>query len=80
MAEDGEVESQWIKYWTPMAMDYGEYDPLRAGSIDGTGLTPHDRGIIRAMSAKCKLTYKFGQHSSTLLILLCRHASQKLRE
>lgn len=55
MAEETQSrEEEWIKNWTPMAMDYGEYDPLRAGSIDGTGVTPHDRGIVRAMNAKCK--------------------------
>ena len=27
------------------------YDPLKAGSIDGTDTVPHDRGIIRALRA-----------------------------
>ena len=74
MAESREEE--WIKNWTPMAMDYGEYDPLRAGSIDGTGVTPHDRGIVRAMSAKCKLTRTI-EICPLLLIPWCRYASQK---
>lgn len=30
------------------------YDPLKAGSIDGTDDMPHDHGIVRAMSAKYK--------------------------
>ena len=47
---------EWLQNWTPLAVDYGEYDPLRAGSIDGTDTTPHDHGIIRAMNANCKLS------------------------
>ena len=31
-----------------------EYDPLKAGSIDGTDVDPHDRAIFRAMHAKYK--------------------------
>lgn len=30
------------------------YDPLKAGSIDGTDTEPHDHGIVRAMNAKYK--------------------------
>ncbi|GFS00422.1 U11/U12 small nuclear ribonucleoprotein 35 kDa protein [Elysia marginata] len=30
------------------------YDPLKAGSIDGTDDYPHDKGIIRALQAKFK--------------------------
>ncbi|KAH3829726.1 U11/U12 small nuclear ribonucleoprotein 35 kDa protein-like [Dreissena polymorpha] len=30
------------------------YDPLKAGSIDGTDTEPHDRAILRAMNAKYK--------------------------
>ncbi|GFW38526.1 hypothetical protein TNCV_3286431 [Trichonephila clavipes] len=30
------------------------YDPLKAGSIDGTDAVPHDHGIVRAMQAKYK--------------------------
>ena len=55
MAEEGESrEEEWLRNWTPLAADYGEYDPLRAGSIDGTDTTPHDHGIVRAMSANCE--------------------------
>ena len=31
-----------------------EYDALKAGSIDGTDVDPHDRAIFRAMTAKYK--------------------------
>ncbi|XP_067667187.1 U11/U12 small nuclear ribonucleoprotein 35 kDa protein-like isoform X2 [Haliotis asinina] len=30
------------------------YEPLKAGSIDGTDTEPHDNGIVRAMKAKYK--------------------------
>ena len=29
------------------------YDTVRAGSIDGTDTTPHDKGLVRAAAAKC---------------------------
>ncbi|KAL6266427.1 hypothetical protein P5V15_003277 [Pogonomyrmex californicus] len=32
--------------WSPYAR---EYDPLKAGSIDGTDMQPHDKAISRAM-------------------------------
>uniref|UniRef100_A0A4X2JSP9 RRM domain-containing protein n=1 Tax=Vombatus ursinus TaxID=29139 RepID=A0A4X2JSP9_VOMUR len=35
--------------WMPIAK---EYDPLKAGSIDGTDEEPHDRAIWRAMLAR----------------------------
>ncbi|XP_077165502.1 U11/U12 small nuclear ribonucleoprotein 35 kDa protein isoform X1 [Paroedura picta] len=35
--------------WAPIAK---EYDPLKAGSIDGTDEEPHDRAIWRAMTAR----------------------------
>ncbi|XP_035687732.1 U11/U12 small nuclear ribonucleoprotein 35 kDa protein-like [Branchiostoma floridae] len=42
-----EAQSSWV--WSPIAR---VYNPLRAGSIDGTDLDPHDRAVIRAMDAK----------------------------
>ncbi|XP_053556482.1 U11/U12 small nuclear ribonucleoprotein 35 kDa protein [Bombina bombina] len=35
--------------WTPIAK---AYDPLKAGSIDGTDEEPHDRAVLRAMLAR----------------------------
>ncbi|CAO2629670.1 U11/U12 small nuclear ribonucleoprotein 35 kDa protein [Lemmus lemmus] len=35
--------------WVPIAK---EYDPLKAGSIDGTDEDPHDRAVWRAMLAR----------------------------
>ncbi|TRY93994.1 hypothetical protein DNTS_032816 [Danionella cerebrum] len=37
--------------WSPKAR---VYDPLKAGSIDGTDLEPHDRAVWRAMNARYK--------------------------
>uniref|UniRef100_A0A1A8RUS0 U11/U12 small nuclear ribonucleoprotein 35 kDa protein n=2 Tax=Nothobranchius TaxID=28779 RepID=A0A1A8RUS0_9TELE len=37
--------------WCPLAK---QYDPLIAGSIDGTDVEPHDRAIWRAMFARYK--------------------------
>uniref|UniRef100_A0A8C5LWF1 U11/U12 small nuclear ribonucleoprotein 35 kDa protein n=1 Tax=Leptobrachium leishanense TaxID=445787 RepID=A0A8C5LWF1_9ANUR len=35
--------------WNPIAK---KYDPLKAGSIDGTDEEPHDRAVLRAMLAR----------------------------
>ena len=40
-----------MERWSPIAK---VYDPLKCGSIDGTDTVPHDKGIIRAMNARCK--------------------------
>uniref|UniRef100_A0A8C4NFC2 U11/U12 small nuclear ribonucleoprotein 35 kDa protein n=1 Tax=Eptatretus burgeri TaxID=7764 RepID=A0A8C4NFC2_EPTBU len=40
-----------IESWSPIARTY---NPLRAGSIDGTDDKPHDRGIARAIHARYK--------------------------
>ncbi|KAG7515678.1 U11/U12 small nuclear ribonucleoprotein 35 kDa protein [Solea senegalensis] len=37
--------------WNPIAK---LYDPLKAGSIDGTDVEPHDRAVWRAMCARYK--------------------------
>lgn len=37
--------------WSPIAK---AYEPLKAGSIDGTDLEPHDRAVWRAMGARYK--------------------------
>lgn len=37
-----------MQNWSPYAK---EYDPLKAGSIDGTDTEPHDKAISRAMQA-----------------------------
>lgn len=37
-----------LQSWSPYAK---EYDPLKAGSIDGTDTEPHDKAISRAMQA-----------------------------
>ncbi|KAK7926139.1 hypothetical protein WMY93_008449 [Mugilogobius chulae] len=40
-----------MSFWSPIAR---EYDPLKAGSIDGTDDEPHDRAVFRAMIARYK--------------------------
>jgi U11/U12 small nuclear ribonucleoprotein SNRNP35 len=40
--------------WHPLAVDYGVYDPLMTGSIDGTDTRPHDRAVTRAYQASYK--------------------------
>ena len=52
MAEEDGRRSK--SFWAPLAVDYGEYVPLQAGSIDGTDTIAHDRGIVRAMNSRCK--------------------------
>lgn len=47
--------------WSPIAH---VYDPLMAGSIDGTDEIAHDHGIVRAMNSKYKPNKKVVGHSS----------------
>jgi len=51
------------------------YEPVKAGSIDGTDVDPHDRGIKRAMNAVEVHKYKHekdpkikGEASKTLYV------------
>ncbi|XP_006640297.3 U11/U12 small nuclear ribonucleoprotein 35 kDa protein isoform X1 [Lepisosteus oculatus] len=44
-----EQERKRMNDWTPVAT---VYDPLKAGSIDGTDVEPHDRAVWRAMVAR----------------------------
>jgi hypothetical protein len=39
-------DEEVLQNWKPYAKDY---DPLKAGSIDGTDTEPHDKAISRAM-------------------------------
>lgn len=41
-------QANTLQNWSPFAK---EYDPLKAGSIDGTDTEPHDKAISRAMQA-----------------------------
>ncbi|KAF8561323.1 hypothetical protein P879_06919 [Paragonimus westermani] len=43
--------------WYSHVRSYGFYNPIMAGSIDGTDVTPHDRAIIRALSSGYKPRY-----------------------
>lgn len=53
MAEKRDVTDMMWSEWAPFSVDYGYYCPLMSGSIDGTDSRPHDRGVTRAMGAKC---------------------------
>lgn len=53
------MEQQSTSRWARLCTELGYYDPLMAGSIDGTDKVPHDRGIVRGMTAKCKITTVF---------------------
>ncbi|KAK4471588.1 hypothetical protein MN116_005003 [Schistosoma mekongi] len=37
--------------WHPYVQQYGYYDPVAVGSIDGTDTTPHDRAVQRALTS-----------------------------
>ncbi|XP_065306970.1 U11/U12 small nuclear ribonucleoprotein 35 kDa protein-like isoform X5 [Dermacentor albipictus] len=54
--------------WSPIARIY---DPLKAGSIDGTDVKPHDHGIVRAMEATYK-TNKYVKTDPRLTIFVSR--------
>ncbi|CAI2727928.1 unnamed protein product [Schistosoma spindalis] len=44
--------------WHPYVHQYGYYDPVTVGSIDGTDTTPHDRAIQRALTS----SYRSKEH------------------
>lgn len=48
-----------VKCWYPQTI---VYDPIKAGSIDGTDIESHDKGIIRAVNSKYKPSYKAKGH------------------
>ncbi|XP_058807006.1 U11/U12 small nuclear ribonucleoprotein 35 kDa protein-like [Phymastichus coffea] len=47
-------DSDSLACWSAFAK---EYDPLKAGSIDGTDMEPHDKAIARAMNAHYEPPY-----------------------
>ena len=49
--EHGDKLDKIYKYNYSEVKDYGFYDPLMVGSIDGTDEKPHDHGIVRALNA-----------------------------
>ncbi|XP_065217153.1 U11/U12 small nuclear ribonucleoprotein 35 kDa protein-like [Planococcus citri] len=55
-----------VKFWYPRAVIY---DPLKAGSIDGTDTEPHDKAVVRALNAEYKPNYKVkGVPENTIFI------------
>lgn len=64
------------KNWSSHADDF--YHPLKAGSIDGTDLVAHDRGILRALNAEYKPNKKVvGDPSKTVMV---RHLLKNITE
>lgn len=61
-----EREVPEIKCWYSKTI---VYDPLKAGSIDGTDIEPHDAGIVKAVKSKYKPSYKArGNPLNTLFV------------
>lgn len=50
-----EEEIPKVKCWYSRTI---VYDPIKAGSIDGTDIEPHDKGIIRAINSNYKISHK----------------------
>lgn len=48
-------QQQSSNRWARLCSELGYYNPLMAGSIDGTDKVPHDHGIVRAVTAKCEV-------------------------
>ncbi|GFO40971.1 U11/u12 small nuclear ribonucleoprotein 35 kda protein [Plakobranchus ocellatus] len=58
-----------MESFSPVFID--TYDPLRAGSIDGTDENPHDKAITRALQAKFKPN-KFVQGKPQCTVIVSR--------
>ena len=62
-------QQQSSSRWARLCTEVGHYDPLMAGSIDGTDKIPHDRGIIRAIEAKCNVRVTIDNIYSVVYII-----------
>nr|CAD7200309.1 unnamed protein product [Timema douglasi] len=51
--------------WSGFAI---EYDPVKAGSIDGTDIEPHDRAVVRAINAVHTVNKQDGVPENTIFI------------
>lgn len=55
-----------VKHWYPKTI---VYDPIKAGSIDGIDIEPHDAGILRAIHSTYKPSYKaIGEPLNTIFV------------
>ena len=52
----------------PFESQLTKYDPLKAGSIDGTDTIPHDRGIVRALKSTYLPPKNTGSTNRTLFV------------
>jgi U11/U12 small nuclear ribonucleoprotein SNRNP35 len=41
-----------VKHNYEHVLDYGFYEPIISGSLDGSDVTAHDRGVVRAMNSR----------------------------
>ncbi|KAH0554592.1 hypothetical protein KQX54_011723 [Cotesia glomerata] len=55
-----------LKNWSPYLK---EYDPLKAGSIDGTDTEPHDKGITRAINSHYQPPHNLKSYPSSTLFV-----------
>lgn len=63
------------RYWSPSAIIY---DPLKAGSIDGTDTEPHDKAVIRAQNAKYRPNSKVkGKPECTIFVARLDHRTSE---
>jgi len=53
--KEREEEIPEVKCWYPQTV---VYDSIKAGSIDGTDIEPHDKGIVRAINSIYTTSYK----------------------
>ncbi|VDP82802.1 unnamed protein product [Echinostoma caproni] len=58
MSQESMADNCPSNLWFPYIRKHGFYDPIIAGSIDGTDEAPHDRAIVRALSANYKPNYQ----------------------
>ena len=63
--------------WSPTATFY---HPLQAGSIDGTDLFAHDKGVLRAMSSKYRPNAKVNRlvHCQALSLTLMPYRTNEV--
>lgn len=90
MSHESTWDSRSSNVWFPYIRNYGYYDPVMAGSIDGTDDAPHDRAIVRALSARYKPNHRnllstdpkavlfLGRLPYTADCKMIRHALQKI--
>ena len=62
--------------WSPTAL---VYHPLQAGSIDGTDLYPHDKGVLRAMRSSYRTNKRVMKFVFTVFVLFILKSMATIR-